>query len=195
GLSLAPERRRIGYVPQDALLFPHLTVEENVRFGATSKRSEPAVDEAVKILEIGGLLERFPATLSGGERQRVALARAIATSPRLRSGMPAEADPDWRVENIVAGVIVSAGEPGDVAHLRAGDSDLQVPASGAAGPGARVVYAVSPDEIVASTLDPEHLSARNVLRGRVLAAGLDDDGSSLRVAAGGLEWTVRLTRS
>jgi len=79
-----PERRRIGYVPQDALLFPHLTVERNVRFGSDGREgAEELFREAISILEIGGLLSRHPATLSGGERQRVALARAIATRPRL----------------------------------------------------------------------------------------------------------------
>jgi molybdate transport system ATP-binding protein len=85
GVDVPAERRRIGYVPQDALLFPHLTVEGNVRFGL--EKSGPAAgrlfDEVVAILEIGDLLARYPATLSGGERQRVALARALATRPRL----------------------------------------------------------------------------------------------------------------
>jgi len=82
---LPPERRRIGYVPQDACLFPHLNVERNVRFGSGSDNGgdEPLFREAVSILEIGPLLSRYPGTLSGGERQRVALARAIATRPRL----------------------------------------------------------------------------------------------------------------
>ena len=84
GIRLPPERRRMGYVPQDALLFPHLTAGENVRFGLA--RDEPAgrlFEETVRILEIGPLLSRYPDTLSGGERQRVALARAISTRPRL----------------------------------------------------------------------------------------------------------------
>ena len=84
GLFVPPERRRIGYVPQDACLFPHLDVAGNVRFGmGRSPSNEPLFDETVSILEIGDLLGRYPATLSGGERQRVALARAIATAPRL----------------------------------------------------------------------------------------------------------------
>ena len=84
GVDLHPERRQLGYVPQDSLLFPHLSVEENVRFGAkTDRAGEKVFDEAVVILEITPLLLRDPATLSGGERQRVALARAIATRPRL----------------------------------------------------------------------------------------------------------------
>jgi molybdate transport system ATP-binding protein len=83
GLSLPPERRRIGYVPQDACLFPHLDVRGNVRFGMAKRGADGLFDEAVAILEIAPLLDRFPPTLSGGERQRVALARALATAPRL----------------------------------------------------------------------------------------------------------------
>jgi molybdate transport system ATP-binding protein len=84
GTLLPPERRRIGYVPQDALLFPHLTVEDNVRFGMRAGAAgESLYRESVAILEIEDLTQRYPATLSGGERQRVALARAIATEPRL----------------------------------------------------------------------------------------------------------------
>ena len=83
-MFLPAERRRIGYVPQDALLFPHLTVEDNVRFGMRrGAAGESLYRESVAILEIGDLTQRYPATLSGGERQRVALARAIATEPRL----------------------------------------------------------------------------------------------------------------
>jgi molybdate transport system ATP-binding protein len=84
GLFLPPERRRVGYVPQDTCLFPHMDVAGNVRFGmGRSASDETLFAETVSILEIGDLLGRYPATLSGGERQRVALARAIATAPRL----------------------------------------------------------------------------------------------------------------
>ena len=83
-VHLPPERRRVGYVPQDSLLFPHLTAAENVRFALANGGSGAGVfEEAVSILEIRTLLDRYPATLSGGERQRVALARALASRPRL----------------------------------------------------------------------------------------------------------------
>jgi molybdate transport system ATP-binding protein len=82
GLDVPPEARRMGYVPQDSLLFPHLTARENVRFGVRKGRPS-RVDEAVALLELEPLLHRYPATLSGGERQRVALARALATDPTL----------------------------------------------------------------------------------------------------------------
>ncbi len=85
GVFVPAEKRRIGYVPQDSLLFPHLTAEDNVRFGLakTGPSASRLFEEVVGILEIGDLLLRYPATLSGGERQRVALARALATRPRL----------------------------------------------------------------------------------------------------------------
>jgi molybdate transport system ATP-binding protein len=80
-LSVPPEARRVGYVPQDAGLFPHLTVAQNVRFGA---RGEGAlVETAMDALELRDLADRYPVSLSGGEKQRVALARALAIRPRL----------------------------------------------------------------------------------------------------------------
>lgn len=84
-LCLAPEKRRFGYVPQDALLFPHLTVRQNIRYGlrAAGKRAGEALATVVAALEIEPLLERYPRGLSGGEKQRVALARALLAEPRL----------------------------------------------------------------------------------------------------------------
>jgi molybdate transport system ATP-binding protein len=77
-MPLPPERRRIGYVPQDVALFPHLNARRNLTFGGSER-----FDEIVSILELAPLLHRAPASLSGGERQRVALGRALMTSPRL----------------------------------------------------------------------------------------------------------------
>lgn len=86
GIDLPPERRRIGYVFQDDLLFPHLSVHQNLHYGYDlspdgTRRFE--IDRIVDLLELGPLLERRPGGLSGGERQRVALGRAILASPRL----------------------------------------------------------------------------------------------------------------
>src|SRR5262249_52865156 len=84
GVCLPPERRRLGLVFQDHLLFPHLTVAQNLRYG---QRRRPArridFSRGVDILEVGGLLDRSPATLSGGQRQRVALGRALLRGPEL----------------------------------------------------------------------------------------------------------------
>ncbi len=78
-----PEKRRIGFVYQDYLLFPHLTVRENVKFGLKSRESQGRVKEVMKQLGISHLADRYPETLSGGEQQKVALARALATEPSI----------------------------------------------------------------------------------------------------------------
>jgi molybdate transport system ATP-binding protein len=78
GVQLGPERRRIGYLPQDYALFPHLTVAGNVRFAG--RRDRP---DLLARLGVQHLAQAHPAQLSGGERQRVALARALAREPRV----------------------------------------------------------------------------------------------------------------
>jgi len=84
GVFLPPERRRVGMVFQDHLLFPHLTVQGNLRFGQGRKGARPMdLRRVVEILEIEALLDRMPATLSGGQRQRVALGRALLRGPEL----------------------------------------------------------------------------------------------------------------
>ena len=80
---LAPHKRRVGYVFQDARLFPHLTVAQNLDY-ATRFGAKPKVrDNIIEMLDIAGLLARRPASLSGGERQRVALGRALLAAPEL----------------------------------------------------------------------------------------------------------------
>jgi molybdate transport system ATP-binding protein len=82
GVDLAPERRRVGYVFQDALLFPHLTVRANLHYGHRVG-ARIGLDAVVALLGIESLLERRPAGLSGGEKQRVAIGRALLADPRL----------------------------------------------------------------------------------------------------------------
>ena len=85
GAWIAPEHRRFGYVFQEGLLFPHLSVRGNVDYGRPRRRMSDliAFEAVVDVLGIGDLLDRMPRELSVGERQRVALARALAISPRL----------------------------------------------------------------------------------------------------------------
>ena len=84
GLHVPVERRRLGLVFQDARLFPHMRVRDNLRYGL--RRAPPgaiAFDDIVDLLGIAALLDRRPHTLSGGERQRVAIGRALLAQPRL----------------------------------------------------------------------------------------------------------------
>ena len=85
-LFLAPHRRPIGYVFQEANLFPHLDVRGNLEYGmrrVPAGQRRVAWDRALELLGIAHLLERLPNGLSGGERQRVGIARALLTSPQL----------------------------------------------------------------------------------------------------------------
>ncbi len=85
-IDIPPERRRVGYVFQDARLFPHLGVADNLRYGMRRARNvapEIGFDAVVELLGIAHLTDRRPATLSGGERQRVAIGRALLAQPRL----------------------------------------------------------------------------------------------------------------
>jgi molybdate transport system ATP-binding protein len=88
GISRAPQERPFGYVFQDYVLFPHLTVFENVAFGLKAQRLpgklvRQRVGEALELVHLVGYDRRRPGQLSGGQQQRVALARALVLQPRL----------------------------------------------------------------------------------------------------------------
>ena len=81
---LPAHQRGVGYVFQDARLFSHLSVAENLAYGATRRQTDPRLTEAViDALDLQPLLTRAPTTLSGGEARRVALGRAMASGPRI----------------------------------------------------------------------------------------------------------------
>lgn len=86
GIDLKPERRHVGFVFQDHLLFPHLSVERNLMYGRRrqpdpARTIQPA--RVIEVLELGELLGRYPRNLSGGEKQRVALGRSLLSGPEL----------------------------------------------------------------------------------------------------------------
>ncbi len=78
GTRRAPQQRRVGYVFQDARLFPHMSVERNLRYGG-----DHDAERVIEVLGLGDLLARRPAGLSGGEKQRVALGRALMSDPQI----------------------------------------------------------------------------------------------------------------
>jgi molybdate transport system ATP-binding protein len=86
GIDLPPEKRRLGYVFQDARLFPHLSVGSNLTFGMKrlpSSERRIDMDDVVAVLGIEHLLDRRPSMLSGGEKQRIAIGRALLAGPRI----------------------------------------------------------------------------------------------------------------
>jgi molybdate transport system ATP-binding protein len=194
GRCLAPERRRVGYVPQDAGLFPHLSVLDNVRFGA---RADPAsVEVAIDTLEIRPLLARRPRTLSGGERQRVALARALAVRPRLLLLDEPLAALDVRLRDRVLPWLLRVRDAWGLPCLYVTHSvgeALAVASHLLVLGGGRVTAAGGPRELLgAAALAAEGESGiENLLPGRVVAH--DEGGGITRVlTASGLEVAVTL---
>ncbi len=86
GMTLAPEKRRIGMVFQDYALFPHLTIGDNIRFGLrelASAARDARVQELGTLMGLAAVLDKYPHEVSGGQQQRTALARALAPRPEL----------------------------------------------------------------------------------------------------------------
>lgn len=160
GLSLPPEERKIGYVPQGMGLFPHLNVVENVAFGTLVERPRRTREERheqamayLAQLQCEHLARRMPRALSGGEQQRVALARALMVEPRLLlldEPLSALDIPSRRtVRKLLAGYLQRKGIPvllvtHDVRNVRAFDAKVVVLEEG------RVIQTGSVEEVAAA---------------------------------------------
>lgn len=85
GVNVSPQKRSFGYVFQDLALFPHMTVQGNILYGATGEKREDreSAKALMEIFRIDGLRGKYPGEISGGQKQRVALARALMTRPRM----------------------------------------------------------------------------------------------------------------
>lgn len=198
GQFVPPASRRVGYVFQDARLFPHLTVRQNLLFGHWFTRGERGGEfgRIVDLLGLGALLDRRPRTLSGGETSRVALGRAILSSPRLLlMDEPLAALDDTRKAEILPyvermrddlhiPVVYVSHSLSEVARLA--DTVVLIDDGRvlAAGPAAGVLS----DLTAAATLSPREAGA--LIRARVEAH--DDDGLTRLSTAAGPLWVPRL---
>ncbi len=171
---LRPERRRVGFLPQDCALFPHLSVADNVRFAGRQARPD-----LLERLGIAHLSRARPDALSGGERQRVGLARALARDPRVllldepfaaldaitRVAIRDELGDELRELGLPALLVTHAFEDATALAARVGVIDR-----------GRVLQLATPAELLRSPVDATvaALTGANVL-----------DGTATRVASGG----------
>ena len=86
--NLSPQSREIGYVPQAQVLFPHLTVRQNIEFGMKAQKysrtlMKEKLEDIVNLTQLSDLLDRYPSELSGGQQQRVAIARTMVINPKI----------------------------------------------------------------------------------------------------------------
>ncbi|GAA1947139.1 ABC transporter ATP-binding protein [Kitasatospora viridis] len=188
------ERRRIGYMPQDGALFPHLTIAGNIGFGLPRAARRGRVAELLELVGLAGLGERHPHQLSGGQQQRVALARALAPAPELLlldepfAALDAALRADLRAE--VAATLRAAGA---TAILVTHDQDEALSFADliAVVRGGRIAQTGTPDELYHRPADPE--VARTLGEANLVAAELD--GETGRTAFGPLPLTAAGTGS
>jgi ABC-type Fe3+/spermidine/putrescine transport system ATPase subunit len=182
--GLAPERRGIGLVFQDAALFPHLSVRENILFGPRVRgrgADTAAADSLLRRLGIGHLAGRSPRMLSGGERQRVALARALAIRPGLllldeplsALDQPTREEMRALLQEVLAGLDIPAVH---VTHDR--DEALSIGDDLAIIIGGRLAQAGPADRVTAAPADPD---AARLLGWSHLGSGTIAEPGTVRV--------------
>ena len=187
--------RGVGYVPQDGLLFPHWTVERNLRAASRGRGvPEDALATAIEVLELAPLLSRDVATCSGGERQRVALGRALASKPDVLLLDEPLGALDRPLRRRILPYLVAATGAFDVPFLFVSHDATEVQAV------CDHVVALERGRVVAQGPPPEVLGAaeragtdyENILRGRVEVAV---DGHAHLVSDGGVRIEVPLRGS
>jgi iron(III) transport system ATP-binding protein len=189
---LPPEARRVGYVPQDGALFPHLSASGNVGFGLSRReRKSGRVEELLRLVGLSGEGRRYPHQLSGGMQQRVALARAIAGQPSLvlLDEPFSSLDAALRTE-VRADVARVLSETGTTAVLVTHDQDeaLSLADRVAVLRGGRVVQCASPEELYTAPLDPalaSFVGDANLLEGTVRAGAAVTSLGTLAIADDG----------
>ncbi|GLV46845.1 ABC transporter ATP-binding protein [Thermus sp. LT1-2-5] len=184
--GLPPERRPVGYLPQDLALFPHMTAWENVAF---SLKGKDAKDKALALLERVGLLEhahKRPAALSGGQKQRVALARALARGPELLLlDEPTSALDPLTKDQVLAELIALIRQEGIPALAVSHDPALAGMADWLVVLGrGRVLQEGPPERVLAAPASVEVarlLGYQNLFPARVVAEGVVVEGVFLRL--------------
>jgi len=195
GVDIPVERRRIGYVFQDARLFPHLSVRQNLRYGAFFNRGAGAAADAEQVIGLLGLetlLERRPGALSGGEKQRVAIGRALLASPRVLLLDEPLAALDLQRKSEVLGYVERLREELDIPIVyvsHAIEEVVRIADRVALVSEGRVLATGAPDEIM-SRLDLRPATGRYeagaVIETRVLAYDEADDVTTLGFDGGEL---------
>jgi iron(III) transport system ATP-binding protein len=193
GTHVPPERRRIGYVPQEGSLFPHLTVAANVGFGLPAReRRGPRVDTLLESVGLAGLGKRYPHQLSGGQQQRVALARALAVEPTvvLLDEPFASLDAHLRA-SVRADVQAIFRAAGTTAVLVTHDQDeaLSMADRVAVLRHGQIAQFAAPQDLYIRPADPQlagFIGEANLLEGQLVASGAPDGDRTVRTIFGEL---------
>jgi iron(III) transport system ATP-binding protein len=173
--QVPPERRQLGYVPQEGALFPHLTVAANVGFGLPARRRAARTAELLEAVGLAGMGGRYPHQLSGGQQQRVALARALAIRPEvvLLDEPFASLDAHLRA-SVRADVLEICRAAGTTAILVTHDQDeaLSMADRIAVLRDGRIVQYAAPHELYTQPADPalaRFVGDANIINGQLTA--------------------------
>src|SRR5450631_1317 len=193
GAHVPPERRRIGYVPQEGSLFPHLTVAANVGFGLRAReRRGPRIEALLDSVGLAGLGKRYPHQLSGGQQQRVALARALAIQPAvvLLDEPFAALDAHMRA-SVRADVQEIFRAAGTTAVLVTHDQDeaLSMADRVAVLRDGQIAQCAAPQDLYIRPADPQlagFIGDANLLEGQVVTGGTANGDQTVRTIFGEL---------